>query len=131
MKAYCRKCDDELTNPRLLASEEISKMWHGWAYDEPRKYVIIHDCLVDIAQKQDTKSVKAIIPDNNAVVGVAYRFYPGGVECEITEQTEVGFEESTGWAKAKIPEKYDRYDLVTIALRDALKRGIDEQSKKI
>ena len=62
---------DKLT---VIDDESISKHWHGWAYDEPRKYVTIHDYLVAISndQLQHTKKQLLESMEYKMIIGLDY-----------------------------------------------------------
>lgn len=62
------------------------------------------------------------VTDMWSVVGVHYRLFPGGAECEITYQDETGFETATAFVSAPEGEieHYDRHKLAGDALEQAV-----------
>lgn len=62
------------------------------------------------------------VTDSWSVVGVEYRLFPGGVECEITYEDMAGFNvvKSFETAASGEVEKYDRQELATKALNNAI-----------
>lgn len=62
------------------------------------------------------------VTDMWSVVGVHYRLFPGGVECEITYMDETGYSTAKGWVPAPEGqvESYDRHKLAGDALEKAI-----------
>ena len=62
------------------------------------------------------------VTDNWEVVGVAYRLFPGGVECEVSFIDEAGIDKAASFVPAPDGqyESYDRHKLAAEALRKAV-----------
>lgn len=69
-----------------------------------------------------------LVTNNWSIVGVCYRLYPGGVECEITYQDETGFETAKAFCQAAKDqiESYNRELLSHSALTMAIEIMLEQ-----
>ncbi len=77
-----------------------------------------------LLEAQAKLTSKQYIPDDWKVVGVAFRFFPGGVYCDINYSTEAGFDKVIGCVTAGEGEieNYDRQLFAAEAYSRALKQ---------
>ena len=67
------------------------------------------------------------VPD--IIVGVYFRFFPGGCECELTYITEAGFDTVKSWIKNDTGDEKRSKELAALALfwaLDKVRRSLNE-----
>ena len=132
-----------------MDTQELNKKlaeWAGWKYleweadvkdeihDEPQRmkmppwidpeYEMPHWSPPWFTSSLDA-CFKWLVPnDKVSIVGVAFRYYPGGTEAIVTIQDEAGFTEYKGWVKNEEPKEY-AYEESALALCLAIEKLID------
>ena len=80
---------------------------HGWLYHPDNPTMPIYPLI-------NLNNLFKYAPES--IVGVCFRLYPGGCECELTYITEAGFNTVKSWVKKKSNDIKESWKLTALAL---------------
>jgi len=70
--------------------------------------------LLDKLPSVDLNNLFKYAPD--IIIGIYFRYYPGGCECELTYITEAGFDTEKSWVKNESGDEKKSRELSALAL---------------
>lgn len=91
-----------------------------------------YDRFPDFTHSLNALFLHAVPNHKIPIVGVSFRYFPGGTECELTYMTEGGFDTEKSWIQAKSTTADwdgEAFRLSALALARALEQTIDREVK--
>jgi len=106
--------------------EQIKRFWDYFGVETRLVNTSIASDRVWTSENQyppiDLNNLFKYVPD--IIVGITFRYFPGGCECELTYITEAGFDTVKSWVKNESGEKESK-KLTALALFWAINQLVE------